>query len=283
MDYEIRVWKDATNMPNPAPKEAKSKFAAAASSLQGAAANPAVAVLGGGGGNPDQADIIIDKDGAGDDVIKTVRILTELKEIGTGDFSKKVKIIKVVIKGDLYLPLVEGGAAKALKAAAGVGGAQPIEQQNTLRLFEWAQLQPDAKKDDAYYRGILIQVKTKAGDFRLIRANNVYVESYAENYDEGEFGSFEIHLAQRADVTSEVTVKGISGEKLSVLEQITGGISKAADKAGKVAAVVGTVGVVGKVASSIGSQVISTVETFTGETEASRRAKQAELSAMRLI
>ena len=274
MIYEIRVWKKAEDMPDPEPKEAKSKLAAAASSIQGAAANPVGAALG-GGGNPDNADIIINKDGAGDDVIKTVRILTELVEIGTGDFSKKIKIIKVIIKGDLYLPLVEGGATAALKAATGAGGAQPIEQQNTLRLFEWAQIQPDAKKDDAYYRGLLIQVKTKAGDFRVIRANNVYVESYAENYDEGEFGSFEIHLSQRADVTSAVTIKGITGEKLSVLEQIKGGIDKAADKAGKAAAVIGTIGVVGKVASTIGNQVISTVETFTGETEASRRAKQA--------
>ena len=276
MIYEIKVWKDETKMPDPEPKEEKSNLTKLVKNAQNAVNNPVAAVVGGGGGNPDNADIIINKDGAGDDVIKTVRVFTELKKIGTEEFSKKIKIINVTIKGNLYLPLVEGGVTSAIKSLANQA-ATPIEQQNTLRLFEWAQIQPDAQKKEGYYRGLLINVKTKAGDFRVIRANNIYVESYSENYDEGEFGTFEMNLTQRADVTSEVTIKGISGEKLSVLEQIKGGIDKAADKAkaGKAAAVIGTVGVVGKVASNIGSQVISTVETFTGETEASRRAKQA--------
>ena len=275
MIYEIRVWKDETKMPNPEPKEEKSKLAKIANNVQNVANNPVNAVVGGGGGgNLDEADIIINKDGAGDDVIKTVRVFTELRKIGNEESSKKVKIIQVTIKGNLYLPIVAGGVTSAINSLAN-RAATPIEQQNTLRLFEWAQLQPDARKKDGYYRGLLINVKTKAGDFRVIRANNIYVESYSENYDEGEFGTFEMHLTQRTDVTSEVTIKGISGEKLSVLEQIKGGIDKAADKAGKAAAVIGTVGVVGKIASNIGTQVISTVETFTGETEATRRAKQA--------
>jgi len=271
MEYVILIWKNPTKMANIEPKEKKGKLAAMKEAISSAAS---AAGLGEDEYVQYNPDMLIDKDAAGDDVITAIDIAFENKDINIEPgVTRKVKLAKIGIKGNLYLPIK--GSLEA--DAASMLGKSNLEskKKNTLRLAEWAQLQPTADKEEGYYRGISISVITKAGDFRVINANNVYVESYEEDYSAGEFGTFELHLSQRADVTSAVKVTGLNEQSESVAAQIKGAISAAADKAGKAAAVVGTVAAVGKVATNIGNQVIETVETYVGETEATRRAKQA--------
>jgi len=271
MEYVILIWKNPKKMANIEPKEKKGKLAAMKEAISSAAS---AAGLGEDEYVQYNPDMLIDKDAAGDDVITAIDIAFENKDINIEPgVTRKVKLAKIGIKGNLYLPIK--GSLEA--DAASMLGKSNLEskKKNTLRLAEWAQLQPTADKEEGYYRGISISVITKAGDFRVINANNVYVESYEEDYSAGEFGTFELHLSQRADVTSAVKVTGLNEQSESVAAQIKGAISAAADKAGKAAAVVGTVAAVGKVATNIGNQVIETVETYVGETEATRRAKQA--------
>ena len=226
-------------------------------------------------------DMLIDKDGAGDDAIKSVDISFETKEVNLNSVSKNIRIVKIHITGQLYLPM-SGDKNEKSKSIVGKKDVENAKK-NTLRLAEWAQLQPDAKKEDGYYRGIVILCMTKAGDFRVISANNVYVENYKEDYSSGEFGAFEIHLAQRADVTSAVKVKGLDEKSKAVAAQIQEVLDARAaeaaekakmDKLKKGLAIAGTVAAVTKVGSAVGGKVVETVEKFTGgETAATKWAK----------
>jgi|GEM_PF-1721123 len=268
MDYAILIWKNPDRMADIKPAEKGGKLEQITNAVKEAAFN-----------NPNRykdynPDILMDKDGVGDYVIKTVKITFEHKDFTVAqNISRTVRVARIAIKGNLYLPIKAGLKDKATSV---IGSAQEEnDKKNTLRLMEWAQVMPDAKKDDGYYRAIVILVMTKAGDFRVISANNVYVDYYKENYQEGEFGTFELILSQRADATTAVKVNGLDEEKKSVADQIKGALGKTAKTVGKVAAVAGTVAVAAKVASSIGTKVVETVETFTGgESETSKKWKK---------
>ena len=271
------IWKDSTKMADIEPKEKAEKDTQLFNSIATKANNNHQAANA-ADYNP---DMLIDKDGAGDDAIKSADIAFETKTVKLNSISKNIRIVKIRITGQLYLPM----RGDKNERSENIHGKQDVEnaKKNTLRLSEWAQLQPDAKQDDGYYRGIVILVITKAGDFRVISANNVYVENYKEDYSSGEFGAFEIHLAQRADVTSEVKIKGLDEKSDAVADQIQEVLDARAkeaaekarlDKLKKGLAVAGTVAAVAKIGSSIGGKVVETVEKFTGgETAATKWAK----------
>lgn len=259
MRYEIRIWNNANKMPSIAPQKA-------ANMLQNMV--DTINAFGGAGNNP---DILIDKNAGGEDAIQSVDISYLTKEVdnivrGQVQGKNKVRVIKMNIKGNLYLPLEEDGLTSAAKGIAGNKGDEN-KLRNTLLLSKWASVLPEYDAHEHFYRGIIISVITKAGDFRVITAKNVYVDSYTENYKEGEFGTFDLTLLQRPEVrVADFKVDGLGYEKLSTLDRIKNGVEKAA----KVTAVAGTVVAT---AGAVGKTVTETVEKFTGETEATRWIK----------
>lgn len=269
MRYEIRVWNDSTKMPNITPQKAANMITQMKTSINKA---------GGTSANP---DILIDKDAGGADAIKSVSVSYITKSIDKGakwgfddweiQGKTSIRVIKIDIKGNLYLPLDEGltGDAKSMVGMA----SNENKIRDTLLLSQWASLQPEDDNDKHYYRGIIISVLTKAGDFRVITAKNVYVENYTENYQEGEFGTFSMTLLQRAD---KITVKskkelnfkvdGLGHEKISLTDQLATGVEKAAGVVAMGNAAVNT-------ATSIAKKTVTTVEKFTGETDVTRWLK----------
>ena len=261
MKYELRVWKKIDNMPKTfTPHEEKGRVGELLSKL--------------GGSNEKNPDILIDADGANQSPITSAVITYDVseKKIKRNDQVVKSKsvTIKMSIKGNLYLPLNASAADKALQAAAGsiVGDkAKENKLRDTLLMSKWAEVKPDAPEDDGYLRGVLLSVLTKAGDFRLISANNMYVESYRENYSEGEFGTFELKLAQQREAGRSFNVQGLSGETQSVISQIKGKLSQAATNVAIVAATA-------KVAGAVVKKGVQTYEKFNGgETEVTRWLK----------
>ena len=287
MQYEIRIWKDPTKMPDIQPKEAAGRLEA----MVDAAADKMtdIAMAAGGGhftGKEANPDILIDKNAGGEDAIKSVAIsyvtvdvditnipippplpavinapqnaprvfASEIKVIG----KKKVRVIKIDIKGNLYLPLKEDGVTGAAKSLVGMAKDEN-KIRDTILLSKWASVRPEDDAQEHFYRGIIVSVLTKAGDFRVITAKKVYVDSYTENYQEGEFGTFTMSLIEKIDSNADFTVDGLGYEKPSLLDKVKKGIAKTA-------AVVATAGVVGKT-------VTETVEKFTGETAATRWVK----------
>ena len=103
---------------------------------------------------------------------------------------------------------------------------------------------------------------TKAGDFRVITAKKVYVDSYSEDYEDGEFGSFEMTLIEKSDARADFKVKGVAKEKLSLLDKARNVVDKVAEGAAVVA--------VGSVIAKAG---VETVEKIAGETPATRWIK----------
>ena len=266
MKYEFRVWKDAKKMPTTfEPKEAANRL------------EEIVSVIGRNGGNNANPDILIDADGANQSPITAADVSYSIGEIEEGDATKEIRVISMHIKGNLYLPLNSNARLEALQTAAGsIMGNKASENKlrDTLLLSKWAEVKPDAA--DGYYRGVLLSVLTKAGDFRLISANNMYVESYSEDYTEGEFGTFELKLAQKNDPQSKFKVDGLSGEEASIIGQISGALNDTAKKVAKVAAVAGVVGTGLQVAGAVTKKVTETVERFTGgESVATRWIKYA--------
>ena len=290
MKYEIKIWKDAKKMPDIEPQKAANLLQSVANAVSNAV---------GAGGNKTNPDILIDQNAGGEDAIQSVDISYITKDVdkhpfwvnqplpqainGKGEnipqpppnvpqlaqipMTTKSRLIKLHIKGNLYLPL-DGGLTDDAKRIAGVGKTQGAENKlrDTLLLSQWASVPPEKDLSDHFYRGIVINIITKAGDFRVITAKKVYVESYVENYNEGEFGTFDLVLVESADFDNKVTVKGLGYEKPSLLDKVKKGIATTA----KVVAAVGTTAAV---VGTVGKTVTETVEKFTGETTATRWVK----------
>lgn len=177
------------------------------------------------------------------------------------------------LKGTLYLPPDES-LRDAAKKVAGLGSGEENKKRNTLHLSKWAAAKPEDNEvgEEPYYRAVILSILTKAGDFRVISAKNMYVTSYNETYDDGEFGTFELSLAQKVDLNAQqqggqqettLVVDGLATEKFDKIGAIMSGIAKAT------AAVAGTAAV----ASAIVKTTTETVEKFTGETDATRKIK----------
>lgn len=251
MKYEIKVWKNSGNIPNGLqPAEAANlieNVRDAIGDLTGVAAN-----------NSKKPDIWIDEDGGGEDAIKSVKISYLTSEVEENDRKKLVRSIKLEIKGNLYLPLdeeLEGDAKKLI----GINKGAENKLRNTLLFSEWAQVTPAEDAQKHYYRGIVVNVITKAGDFRLIIAKNVFVDSYKENYTEGEFGTFTLSLVGKIDALADFTVDGLGYEKQSWLNTVSKVVSKSVE--------------VIAVGAQAGKMITETVEKYTGETTATRWLK----------
>lgn len=269
MNYEFRVWNKADKMPKPddmVPRKAKGLLDGindAISTVDRATGNRA---LKGGTDNP---DILIDAK-CGEDVISTADIAFTSASIKEGDAEHLRRFVEMEISGNLYLPL-DTELEDAAKDMVGIGEGDANKKRDTLLLSKWAAVQPAsansangaADGSDNYYRGVILYVMTKAGDFRLIAANNVYVEEYSETYHEGEFGTFHIKLKQKIDATSTFYVKGLGFEKPSMLAKV----GKA------VTAVAGAAATVAVVGAGVVKATTETVEKFTGETDATRKLK----------
>ena len=262
MQYEIRIWKDAKKMPIIIPRKAADRLGGIADSIKARAKN----ILGAGstGSNP---DILIDKNSGGEDTITSVDISYRMQEVekANGAGKKKVLAVKINIKGNLYLPLKEDGLTGAAKSMVGMAKDEN-KIRDTLLLSKWASVLPEEDESKHFYRGIIISVLTKAGDFRVITAKNVYIESYKENYKEGEFGTFELQLAERVDAWGQLKVEGLGYEEVPLLKSV-------GDKLEKAAKVVATVGTVAAGVGAVGKTITTTVEKFTGETAATRWIK----------
>lgn len=248
-----------------------------AANLLQSMANAARTAIG-RGDNKTNPDILIDHNAGGEDAIQSVAISYITKDVETihnntglnirglvdnnnvvTTTKKKVRVIKIDIKGNLYLPLEEDGLTENAKKLLGVSKGYENKIRNTILLSKWASVLPENDALEHFYRGIVINIITKAGDFRVITAKKVYVDSYTENYDEGEFGTFTMSLIEKIDSNADFKVDGLGYEKPSLLDKVKKGIAKTA-------AVVATAGVVGKT-------VTETVEKFTGETAATRWVK----------
>ncbi|MBQ9478496.1 MAG: hypothetical protein IJU71_02995, partial [Selenomonadaceae bacterium] len=265
MNYEFRVWKDQDKMPDDIEAaEAKNRLASIKQDIL------VKALQKGEDERFANPDILIDSDGAAQSPITSADILFELAKVkdpnaadDDEDAKTIVRTVKMHIKGNLYLPLNPSALGDAV---AGLAGRKSKGDENKLRdtllLSQWAQEEEPALANAApgYYRGVLLSVLTKAGDFRLVSANNMYVENYTEDYTEGEFGTFELKLAQKIDAQSKFSVDGLSGEKQSIIGQIAGALKSTAEKVIEVGAKVVEAG---STAIIMGTTV---AEKFTGET-----------------
>ena len=257
MKYEIKVWKDAGKIPNGLQPE---KAANLIDNVKGAIGD----LRGVNANNSKKPDIWIDEDGGGEDAIKSVKISYLTSEVEENNSKKLVRSIKLEIKGNLYLPLDEGLTDTA-KKLIGINKGSENKLRNTLLFSEWAQVTPQEDADKHYYRGIVVNVITKAGDFRLIIAKNVYVDSYSEDYKDGEFGTFEMTLVGKVDTLADFQVEGLGGEKTSKLAKVAKVVSKAVE--------------VIAVGAQAGKIITETVEKYTGETPATRWIKYSFDSA----
>ena len=184
MNYEFRVWKDQDKMPDSfEAEEAKSRLLnikrdielkALVDNAEERFANP---------------DILIDSDGAAQSPITSADILFELAKVKNPyapdddddddddeDAKTIVRTVKMHIKGNLYLPLNPNAVGEAVAGLVGSKGDEN-KLRDTLLLSQWAQEEEPvvANAEPGYYRGVLLSVLTKAGDFRLVSANNMYV------------------------------------------------------------------------------------------------------------
>jgi len=181
MQYEIRVWKNQEKMPTDIKaSSAKNKIAAEGNS----------ALKGAKRGNP---DILIDTTVLGENAITTAGVTFSIVTVKNSEGKEtKVRTVKMYIKGNLYLPLENTSTSEENK------------KRDTLHLSKWAAAKPTDSdvSQEPYYRSVILSIITKAGDFRLISATNMYVESYSEDYEKGEFGTFELTLSQMADLVA---------------------------------------------------------------------------------
>ena len=177
-------------------------------------------------------DILIDTNGGGGQVITSADVEFHTEKIKGSD--QKVPCVRITLKGDLYLPLdiSADGAAKAI--GLGTEGDEN-KLRNPILLSDWAMLQPpdeaNALNDPnkTFYRAINFSTLNKFGEFRLIIANNVYVESYDEDYSEGEFGTFELVLNQRAVDDKILEIDGLKSEKMTALDKVVKKLGSAVD------------------------------------------------------
>ena len=269
MKYEIKIWYDPSQMLDIEPQKA--------ANLLQSMANAARTAIG-RGDNKTNPDILIDQNAGGEDAIQSVAISYITKDVETihnntglnirglvdnnnvvTTTKKKVRVIKIDIKGNLYLPLEEDGLTENAKKLLGVSKGYENKIRNTILLSKWASVLPENDAREHFYRGIVINIITKAGDFRVITAKKVYVDSYTENYDEGEFGTFTMSLIEKVDSNEDFKVDGLGYEKPSLLDKVKKGIA--------------TAGVVVAGVGAAGKTVTETVEKFTGETAATRWVK----------
>ena len=102
-------------------------------------------------------------------------------------------------------------------------------------MSKWAAAKPEDNEvgEEPYYRAVILSILTKAGDFRVISAKNMYVTSYNETYDDGEFGTFELSLAQKVDLNAQqettLVVDGLATEKFDKIGAITENTQKLTD------------------------------------------------------
>ena len=287
MKYEIKIWNEPDKMPDFKPQEAAGLLGSIKEAV--GAANKVLGINATPKTNP---DILIDQNAGGEDAIQSVVISYLTKEINTNipipppldnvpnvqnnvqvrgplinEFGKRqVRVIKIDIKGNLYLPL-NGDLKDSAKKIAGLGSqGDENKLRDTLLLSKWASVLPEDDRDDHYYRGIVINIITKAGDFRLITAKKVYVDSYTENYTEGECGTFTMSLIEKVDANAEFKVEGLGYEEVPLVKNVAAKLEKAAKVVATTGAVIAGVGAVGKT-------VTETVEKFTGETAATRWLK----------
>ncbi len=259
MKYEFRVWNDQKKMPKVKAEKAAGRLAAIKTAITGDNSK----------GDP---DILIDTKGSGEGAVESIDISFYNKTYtADADTAWALEVtkryIKMTIKGNLYLP-PDTSLTDAAKSLAGVG--KNAGDENKLRdlrlLSKWAASKPDnLDEDEPYYRGIIVWIMTKAGDFRVITANNMYVQSYCEDYSSGEMGTFEMELQQKIDIESKFSVDGLKTEPVSFASKVGKAISATADVAAKVGDVGGAVLVAG----------VETAEKFTGETELTRKLKKS--------
>ena len=272
MQYEFRVWKDTKKMPTITPQKAPDRLTQIVNAINNVA-----------GDDHKNPDILIDTNALGEDVISAADIsfyTAKIKVPVQGPLQQNenrelaevtTRFIKMNIKGNLYLPLKDDSLTDMAKGAVGIQVRDLNERRDTVLLSKWAAAKPtdilegNFAESQPYYRAVVLSIMTKAGDFRVISANNMYVESYEENYNEGEFGTFKLTLVQKIDDTSKFTVAGLPYEKPSTFSKIVKGLAEAATVAGTVAAVGGTVL----------KTTTETVEKFTGETDVTRKIKGA--------
>ena len=258
MNYEFRVWNNQKSMPKVKAEKASNRLEAMKNAILDQRDK----------GDP---DILIDTKGSGEGAIESIDISfynIDTDELVADDDDADIRyvqkrFIKMTIKGNLYLP-PDTSLTDAVKGLAGIGKDKGDENKlRDLRLLSnWAASKPDnLDENEPYYRGIIVWIMTKAGDFRVITANNMYVQSYCEDYSSGEMGTFELELQQKIDDNSKFSVDGLSSEPASLLSKI----GKVVDAAAKVADVGGAVLVAG----------VETAEKFTGETEITRKLKKA--------
>ena len=259
MNYEFRVWNNQKSMPKVKAEKAPNRLDAMRNAIL------------------DQTDkgdpnILIDTKGTGEGAIESIDIgfyNSDVEEHLDEDMAIVAvkRFIKMSIKGNLYLP-PDTSLTDAVKGLAGIGKDKGDENKlRDLRLLSnWAASKPDnLDENEPYYRGIIVWIMTKAGDFRVITANNMYVQSYCEDYSSGEMGTFELELQQKIDENSKFTVDGLTSEPVSFLSKVGKAISATADVAAKVGDVGGAVLVAG----------VETAEKFTGETELTRKLKKS--------
>ena len=269
MEYELRDWNDATKMPNIEPQKAGGRLGAIKDAIK-AAKDAAAGNVEDDYGNP---DILIDnktrslemsitsakisfflsgkakgselskflgmlkneykdKDEFHEALFKKIKKTFPDLEMKYDSDGKKVRRLRMEIEGNLYLPLERSGMDKAAKSIIG-DKSDENEKRDTLLLWQWAIL---TKKDAEYYRGVALSILTKAGDYRIIIANNMCVDSYAEHFDKDTmYGTFELTLVQRPDETSSVSVKGLGYEKVFWLKSLAKGFDKLEGKLNKVA------------------------------------------------
>ena len=263
MQYEIRIWNDVKKMPVVTPQKAAGRLEGMVSSITAKARS----LTAGGNGKASNPDILIDKNSGGEDTVTSVDISYHMEEVEKvkGAGKKQVLAVKINIKGNLYLPLKEDGLTDAAKSMVGMAKDEN-KIRDTLLLSKWANVLPENDARDHFFRGVVISILTKAGDFRVITAKNVYIESYKENYKEGEFGTFELQLAERVDAWGQLKVEGLGYEEVPLLKSV-------GDKLEKAAKVVATVGTVAAGVGAVGKTITTTVEKFTGETAATRWIK----------
>ena len=211
MEYEFRVWKDAEKVPKLKPEKADDRITAITNTT-------ASIITGKTKGDP---DILIDADGAGENAISSAHLSYYNAKIKENGAEVVKRFIKIKINGNLYLPL-DNSLSEAAKSAAGLNAGDENKKRDTVLLSKWAAAMPedDKTKPEPYYRGVILWIMTKAGDFRIVTANNMYIETYDEDYKEGEFGTFQLVLMQKMDSSSKFEVAGLGYEKVSKLAQM---------------------------------------------------------------
>ena len=178
MKYEIKIWYDPSQMLDIEPQKA--------ANLLQSMANAARTAIGRGDNKTNPVAISYITKEVDSSVPQppppppAVPVPNPLAVV-VASLKKKVRVIKIDIKGNLYLPLEEDGLTENAKKLLGVSKGYENKIRNTILLSKWASVLPENDAREHFYRGIVINIITKAGDFRVITAKKVYVDSYTES------------------------------------------------------------------------------------------------------